>query len=59
MVRIGDTYRTLTSYADDIKLFANSESALNTLFDEVTTFLAHFGLHAAPDKSHVVCIGGT
>ena len=55
----GSKTSTLTSYADDIKLFATTQLALSSLFEGVSHYLACFGMTVEPSKSNVLAIGGS
>lgn len=50
---------TMTSYADDLKLYAHSGPALSALFEITQRYLACFGMTTAADKGHVLQVGGS
>lgn len=44
----------LTSYADDLKLYAHSGAALSHLFSETKHYLAAFGMTTSVEKSNLL-----
>lgn len=48
---------TLTSYADDLKLFAYTAEGLDLAFEQVSLYLNTLGLSSAADKGFALGIG--
>ena len=58
MVSVNGDIKSVFSYADDIKLIADSEEKLQAIFLEVANYLRFLGLTISTSKCKVLVVGG-